>query len=130
MSGDGNFRWWWSENQEDWTPAPTREAAIAAARARCEGGAFYICKADQEAFTDDIFSADDIKDMFEVHNEEVLNPDDTLPSDLPDEAWAELTGALRDTFAAWRQKHQPWKPWALANIQNEEHFPAERGVTE
>lgn len=122
------FNWYYTQDQEIWQPAGSRQNAINCGRDEYEGGAFYICEANLQQLSDGFFDAELVVEKFEEHNEECWGEDGadiTLPAA---EAVKELEDALAKAFSAWRAKHLPHlKAWAFDEMRNEELIPAVAG---
>lgn len=119
MKGDGDFRWYYSFDEEEWTEASSREAAIDAALDTAPIGAFYISRAEAAKLYDDIFDAELVIDSFTEQNG--FNcPED--PKIYPEKALAELSDALAYAFREWRLKYGPTRGYALINMTDKEIY--------
>lgn len=117
------LQWWWSENEESYFPAGSREEAIAEAVASIEepGSTFQICRARRGVLRNNFFSAERLLEEFEDHNDELWGPDGP-DAKVPPAAGAELERMLSEAFAAWHAKHRPYRAWSLVDMQDEEEL--------
>lgn len=123
------FKWYWNHGSEPESyqgGLATRDEAIAAARADDAHVSFTIVEANKKVPTTDIFTAEDVIERYEEHNEGCWGEDGSMIVAENAEK-KELETMLSDALSAWMDKHDlHGRAFMFDDMRNEEYFPAER----
>ena len=107
---ESTYKWYYASymDSEWWALAKSRDEAIQAGMAECNGKDFWVQEARLTPLNDDIFDAEWLEEQFSDRNEEAV-PEDGLESGASQEQKRELELALAETLRAWRVRHGLFK---------------------